>query len=121
MYPNLIEDLTDGTVDHDYDLQAIEGRTSIRSDVSATFDEPAVLKIAHNESGKGENLYRNSTVRIDRTVTDTDGNQNVISFYVVGRIPLKTATAAQCAEVLSQLTDFFATADYATRFINGEI
>lgn len=121
MFPNTIEDLTDGAVDHDYALQYTEGYNSFRKDIASSQNEPAILTIGHSESGSGENLFRNSKCRFDRTVTDADGNQNTLSVYVVIRNPLKTATAAQVLETTKQLVDFLNTGTNAASFISGEI
>lgn len=121
MFPNLIEDLTDGAVDHDYDLLYTEAYNSVRRDVASTQDEPATMTIGHNESGSGENLVRNSKARMDRVVTDGEGNQATLSVYLVIRNPLKVATAAQVLETTKQLVDFLNTGTNAAKFIGGEI
>lgn len=121
MFPNTIEDLTDGTTDHDYDLRSINGSQTIRADIAATQNEPATLTISHSKSGTGESQVQNSLVRFDRTVSDADGNQGVISAYLVLRNPVKTATAAQVLQVIKQLVDLLNTGTNATMVINGEI
>lgn len=121
MFPNLIEDLTDGAVDHDYDLQYTQGQSSVRKDVAATQNEPATMTIGHVESGSGEKLLRNSKCRFDRVVSDAQGNQDTLSVYVVIRNPLKIATAAQVLETTKQMVDFMNTGTNAAKFIGGEI
>lgn len=121
MFPNLIEDLTDGAVDHDYDLLYVEGYNSTRRDIASSQSEPATMIIGHNESGQGEGLTRNSKCRFDRVVTDGDGKQSTLSVYLVIRNPLKTATAAQVLETTQQLVDFLNTDTNAAKFIAGEI
>lgn len=128
MLPSTIENLNNGSADLDFDLLYTEGRKSFRTLDGATQDEPEILTVSHNESGSGENLFRNSVARIDKTVTDAEGNQNTISVYVVIRNPLKTATSAQVLGVLNTLsalirpiTGASTPVPYGAQIVDGEI
>jgi hypothetical protein len=121
MFPNKIEDLTDGATDHDYDLLFIEGRKSTRKDIASTQAEPGYLSIAHTETGTGDNLMLNSVARIDKTSVNSDGVKAVCSAYIVIRNPLQVFSAAEVLEVVKQLSDLLATGTNAAQLINGEI
>lgn len=121
MFPNTIEDLTDGAVDHDYALLYTEGYQSFRRDIASSQNEPALLNIGHAESGSGVSLTRSSKCRFDRTVTNADGNVGTLSVYLVVRNPLNVATAAQVLETTKQCVDFLNTGTNAASFIAGEI
>jgi hypothetical protein len=121
MFPNLIEDLSDGAVDHDYDLIYIDGRKSVRRDIASPQDEPATLSIAHNESGSGANLVLNTVARFDRAVSDENGNRGTISAYVVIRNPLKITDAATVKQTVFQLSQLLTDGTGMNQLINGEI
>lgn len=120
-FPNLIEDLTDGAVDHDFDLRFTEGSKSVRTDIAAPQAEPSILTISHQESGTSTKTYRNSKVRFDQTITNADGVQEVLSWYLVCRNPLKVATSAQALALGKQLVDFANTGTNLTKVLAGEI
>jgi len=120
MFPATIPDLTDGTVDHDYDQQYSEGRKVVRKDIASTLDQPTLLTISHAETGTGQKARLDSLLRFDRSVADAEGNEDTVVVYLVIRNPIKVATAAQVKEVVSQMTDFLGTATYADKLINGE-
>lgn len=120
MFPATIPDLNDGTADHDYDTQYSEGRKVVRKDIASSLDQPTLLTISHSESGTGQKARLDSLLRFDRTVTDSEGNEDNIVVYLVIRDPIKVATQAQVLEVVKQLHDFLGTTTYAAQLINGE-
>jgi hypothetical protein len=122
MFPNIIEDVNDGTVDHDYDLRAIATDSSVRSDLSATLDKPATLSIAHRQSGKGDGLTRESRVRFDATFERTeDQAQGLGSVYIVVRQPVKVATAVQMEGLALQALNFLSASGNLVKFLGGQI
>lgn len=122
MYANLIEDLNDGTLDHDYDLRSIGDQKSVRYDIAAAADLPATLTISHVETGKGDDKVKNSLLRFDRTVERaSDEKQGTVSAYLVIRQPVKVMASGDAQYVVNQLIDFLSTATYADKLIAGEI
>lgn len=120
-FPTTIPTLTDGTVDHNYDLRNYDGRRAIRKDDQSTLDLPATMTIQHSETGSGLQSKQNSNVRFDRVVEDADGNQGTIECLWTLRIPTKIATTAQVTEQVNQLIDFLGTGTYVAQVINGEV
>jgi len=122
MYANLIEDLNDGTTDHDYDLRSIGDQKSVRYDIAAESDLPATLTISHTETGKGDEKVKNSLLRFDRTVERaSDEKQGTVSAYLVLRQPVKVMSSGDAQYVINQMIDFLGTATYVDKLVNGEI
>jgi hypothetical protein len=121
MFPDKIEDLTDGSVDHDYDLLWTEGRKSFRSDKDSPQATPGTMTISHNDTGSGDNLVLNSLVRFDKGVINAAGKAGNIAAYLVVRNPTAVATAAEVLEVAKQLVDFLNTGTNASEVIAGTI
>jgi len=121
MFANLIEDINDGTVDHDYDLRALGDNKSVRSDTAAAIDKPATITISHVNTGSGDKLYRNSLVRFDAVVERDDQVQGTNSVYLVVRSPVKVTTAAELTGLLAQMVSFLGTSGYTAKIVAGEI
>lgn len=122
MFANLIEDLNDGTIDHDYDLRSIGDQKSVRFDAAATLDKPSTLTISHVKTGTGDKEYRNTLARIDSVVERaSDEIQGTVSVYLVIRTPTKVTDAAGTKKVVLQLQDFLDDVGAVDKLINGEI
>lgn len=122
MYPNLIEDLTDGTTDHDYDLREIGNQKSVRYDIASELDKPATLTISHQTTGSGTKTMRSSVLRFDAVrEREVDEAQGTDSVYLVVRTPVKVSTTADVKKLVSQLADFLGTATYVDKLLAGEI
>jgi len=120
MLPNLIEDITDGTVDHDFDLREIGTNKAVRRDIASPIDQPATLTISHVETGSGDKAYRNSLLRLDQVVERAaDGVQGVESVYLVIRSPLKVTTDAARLGLLTQMVSLLAVANVKTELLAG--
>jgi len=122
-FPDTIEDLTDGTVDHDFDLyDEVDGpgRGRIRKDIASSLAEPAFLKIAHQNTGSGLAEVQRTLVRTDVTKIDSDGNPQVGSMYSNIVDPFRVFTQAEMKEVCLQHIDFLNTAGNIDKLINGE-
>jgi hypothetical protein len=120
-FPNPIIDLTDGTVDHNYEVLERIGREAKLKDIASSFNTPSYLTIGHQLVGSGLKEAQRTKLRFDRTVEDASSNRGVISVYTVITYPTRVATAAQVAEVLSQMTDFLGTGTYGAQLINQEL
>lgn len=122
MFPNTIEAVSDGTTaDLVYDLKFTEGQKSFRRLVGAALDSEPTLTISHTESGKGVSLVRSSLMRVDRPVTDVDGNSNVIDAHLVLRNPTSVAEIADVVKSVKTLLNVLQKPGYLEKFIGGEI
>jgi hypothetical protein len=125
MFANLIEDLNDGTTDHDYDLRSLGDQKSIRFDIAADLDKPATLTISHSLTGSGDKQYRNTLCRFDAVVERSEDQvQGTESVYLVFRTPTKVSDAATRVKLANQMLTFLGTvAAHAnvTKLLNGEI
>lgn len=120
MYPTSVT-VSDGSVNHIYDITSIGDGSSVRSDTTATLDQPALVTVKHQNLGKDLALRKRSLLRFDTTVEDAEGNQGVITAYTVVDVPSKIATQAQVLKVLAQQTNWLAVAGYKEKLLNGEI
>jgi len=125
MFANLIENLNDGTTDHDYDLRSLGDQKSIRFDIAAPLDKPATLTISHVLTGSGDKQYRNTLCRFDAVVERSEDQvQGTESLYVVMRTPTKVSAAASREGLANQLLTFLGTVAVhpnVTKLLNGEI
>lgn len=121
MFVNLIENISDGAADHDYDLRSIIGSKSIRSDIAATLDLPATLTISHVKSGSGLKTSRRSLVSLDQQVEDAAGNQDLLRAYMVLVVPEKVTTVAAVVKQITLLKSFLATATFIDKIVAQEI
>jgi hypothetical protein len=122
MFANLIEDINDGTTDHDYDLRKVGDNESIRRDVASPADQPAFLRIAHQSVGKGDGLKQRSLVQFTRTVERSEDQvQGDIKVNVTVEQPVKVATSAQVLEEVSKMLSFFGVSGNPALIISGTI
>lgn len=125
MFANLIENLNDGTTDHDYDLRSLGDQKSVRFDIAAPLDKPATLTISHVNTGSGDKQYRNTLCRFDAIVERSgDQVQGTESMYVVFRTPTKVSDIATRTALAKQLLSFLGTPaamPNVTKLLNGEI
>lgn len=116
-----IIDLTDGSVDHDYDRQYLtnqnNGFGSHWRGVSSTLNIEESLDIAHQRLGTGQNEVQRSKVGFAIDVEDADGNRGVIQVYAVFSFPVRIATEANVLKVSSQLVDFLNTGTNAAEIV----
>jgi hypothetical protein len=121
MHPNPTV-LNDGTADQSYDFRGITANeTSQYKDATAPLDQPQTLTIKHTSSGSGLQQTRRSLFRLDHTVEDDDGNQAVLSAYVVLALPEKVATSTQATKILEELKDFLTNTGNIGRIIAGDL
>lgn len=120
MFPNLIEDVNDGTTDHDYDRRTM-GPPSEFLDIGAALDVPSTLKIAHKIEGSGMNTVVRTMARIDDVVEDSLGNQGVSSAYLVTVNPIKVAPEGAHEKTISKLKSFLNKADTVGKLIRQEV
>jgi hypothetical protein len=122
MFANLIEDISDGTLDHDFDLRSLGDQKSVRYDIAAALDKPATLQISHTQTGSGDKAFRNTLLRFDAVrERAADEVQATESVYLVVRTPVKVSTTAQTTELVNQMVDFLGTAGYVGKLLAGEI
>lgn len=122
MFANLIEDLTDGTTDHDFDLREIGNQKSVRYDIAAPLDKPATLTISHVQTGNGDKTFRNTLLRFDAVrEREADALQATESVYLVVRTPIKVSSTADTTKLVSQMVDFLGTSGYIGKLLAGEI
>lgn len=106
---NEIKDSTDAEVE--FSRLSISDRATEFAKISETPSRPHRLNIKHVELGTGVGKRRRSVVRFDLTVAgQVDTSQNaVISFYVVGDIPIGNMTSLSNAyDCLANLISFTA-------------
>lgn len=120
MYPNPIA-LNNGTAAVSFDLRSTSIDASQYKDGSAALDLPHVINIKHTTQGSGLAMNRRTLVRIDRTVEDANGNQALLSVYMVAVIPEKVATSAQVTEQVTLLKDFLTEAGAIAKIVAADI
>jgi hypothetical protein len=121
MYPTLIEDINDGTVDHDYDIVEIGKYRSVRREAAAALDVPATMTIQHQETGTGLSRRIRTNVRFDTTVEDADGNQAVNTVSLVLDYRPGVTTEAQLQADLAKLQSFLGKTGFVGKLTNLEI
>jgi len=121
MYPNLIEDLNDGVADQDFDLRKINETGSVRSDITATLDQPHTLSIRHETVGSGNGETRRSNVKFDRVVENADGVQGKLTVSLTVTAPTKVTDVATIDKELNLMKSFLATSGYIAKLSAGEI
>lgn len=121
MYPQDTPNISDGAANHVYSITQIGDRLSVRSEAAAPADQPANIRIRHEDIGTGISARRRSNVSFLRVVEDANGEQgNVIVSYVIDR-PIKIATNAQATKTHTEFTNFMAIAGYVDKLLNAEI
>jgi hypothetical protein len=127
MFANLIEDLNDGTLDHDYDRREYPSggsRKGVWNDIAADLDKPVTLTISHVTTGSGDKQYLNTLCRFDAVVErESDQIQGIESIYLVMRTPTKVSDASTREKLANQMLAFLGTVaahPNVSALLNGE-
>jgi hypothetical protein len=92
-------------------------------DASAPLDQPHILTIKHSTANAGKKTQlRRSVYRIDQTVEDaTDGEQGVVSVYLVTVVPEKIATTAQVTAQVTLMKNILAVSGVIAKIVAAEV
>jgi len=121
MFANLIENLSDGTADQDFDLIGTTSTGSLRRDVSSPLDQPRTLKIEHTESGSGVSRVRRSVYRLDSVEENSEGEQGTTSVYLVVVAPVKVTDTTKLAKNVTLMKSFLAATGHVDKIVAGEV
>jgi len=109
----------DSSSTRDYAAVTYGDRKIIRRSTVTGLGQPQDLTISHSEQKAGTATYDRHLVRFDRTIVDSEGNSATGSVYVVLVAPRGIVTAAQMADQVTQMKNFF-TSGNVTKLLNSE-
>lgn len=121
MYPNLIENLSDGVADQDFDLSATNANGSIRRDITAPLDQPHTLTIRHETVGSGNSETRRSNVKFDKVVENGDGVQGKLTVSLTVTVPTKVTDVATVEKEITLMKSFLSATGYVGKLAVAEI
>lgn len=114
--------LNNGTAAVTFDRRGSTPDMSVYKDGAADLDKPHVLTIKHEIRNKGRiNQTRATVARIDRTVENDQGEQGVISVYVVTLVPEKVATSTQLTEQVTLMKDFLTETGHIGKIVAADL
>jgi hypothetical protein len=123
MYPNPIT-ASNGTTSPEFGYRGPLGpNASEYREAAADLDQPHVITIKHTTSNAGKKTQlRRSVLRVDRTVEDaTDGEQGVVSVYLVTVVPEKIATTAQVTAQVTLMKNILAVSGIIAKVVAAEV
>jgi hypothetical protein len=98
--------LSDGAVNHVYSSVGGSLYDVTRRNATAALDQPELIRISHQVTGKALTTTNRSRVVISKTVEDAAGNQDEIKVSLIIQVPAKLTTAAAVLLVAKQIVAF---------------
>lgn len=122
MYPLTVTGISDGTATHDYAMVGWpKENATIRREAAAALDQPALLQVGHETSGKDLRMVTRSRVGFSRVVEDADGNQGTQEAYLVIVTPDKITTTASVKKTAMELLNFMGTSGILDQLLAREV
>lgn len=109
-----------GTTNNVYSIISMVGGKSIRQDATLELDVPSVLTISHQTTGKGDSAVARRMVRLDRTLEGVDAEYKTVSAHTVLTVPGSVVTKTDVSNLVAELIDFFQSAGFLDKLLNGE-